>query len=168
MGVSTSGAQLAGKLQTAAVGIAGASPLGVRAGAELLAASIRAASPSTLRNVGKRGGAKLGVRVRQVNLGPTHPVAFVKAIGPWQIHEFDTKPHPIPRLKGARSRQYGPAFGGSKGGMLRMPDGQIRRQVFHPGTKGKHTFAKGAAAVAPKVPRVVERVSVQSVLRTVF
>lgn len=155
MGVSTSPAQLARKLETAAVGIAGASPAGVRAGAELVAGSVRAVSPSTLRNVGKRG-AKLGVRVRQVNLGVTHPVAYVKAVGPWQIHEFDTKAHTIPRDR-KRGRKA-----------IRLPDGQIRASVEHPGTKGQHTFAKGVAAVAPRVPKVISEVSVRSVLRTVF
>ena len=173
MGVSTSGAQLARKLETCAAGITGATPAGVRAGANLIRLSVLAVSPSSLRNVGKRGS-NLGVRVRSASLGPAHPVAYVKAVGPWPIHEFNTKPHTIPRLKGGRShrtgltKQYGPAFGGVNEKKLRLPDGRIRSMVFHPGTKGKHTFSKGVFAVADKVPKLISEVSVTSVLRTVF
>lgn len=87
-----------------------------------------------LRNVGKSGG-KLGVKYSLSG----DKRAKVKATGPWQIIERDTKSHRINR-KGANKKRA-----------LKLPDGGYRRSVPHPGTKGKHPFEKGQKAAVPKV-----------------
>src|SRR5690242_12676640 len=52
-----------------------------------------------LRGVGKRG-AKVGVRYDIANNR-----ALVRATGPFQLLERDTKAHQIPRVRGARARK---------------------------------------------------------------
>jgi hypothetical protein len=101
----------------------------------------RVASGRRLRNVGKKGG-KLGVRYNLKAAGDS-PSATVKATGPWQIIERDTKGHTIqPRKKGKRKA-------------LRLPNGGFRRSVPHPGTRGKHPWEKGVKASGPKVSKVM-------------
>lgn len=117
---------------------------------------IQSGAPAKLRNIGKRGSA-LGVRVTTLSTGAGAATATLQATGAWPIIESDTPPHAIPRLAGARSRAknplYGPAFGGENIKKLMTPFG-IRATVWHPGTKGKHPWAKGTAKVAVAAPRV--------------
>ena len=96
---------------------------------------IRVASgaDSRLSGVGRRGvrvGARFDVR------GKVNPTALIRATGPLQLIERDTKAHDIgPRRKYARgSRKKKPAikFGG------RYAPG-----VRHPGTRGRAPFARG-------------------------
>ncbi len=149
MGFSSSPKVLAGKTATMAAA-AGATPgRATRVAAESAAAIIRSVSPNRLRNVGK--GARLGVRVVTLGTG-MRTIGIVKASGPWQIIEYDTRPHPIPRLKGSRGKKYGPAFGGQ--GKAIAFNGIVRRTVWHPGTKGQYPFHKGAALARPLTPKV--------------
>lgn len=91
---------------------------------------IRVATGGDMRlsNVGARG-ARLNARfdVR----GTVNPTALIRATGPMQLIEYDTKPHEIrPR----RRR-------GTK--VLKLPNGYVPK-VRHPGTRGKRPFARGA------------------------
>ena len=73
-------------------------------------------------------GAKYTVR------GTTNPTAVVKATGPLQLLERDTKPHTIaPR----------PRRGQTKRRALRLANGAFVAGVNHPGTKGKEPFGRG-------------------------
>lgn len=160
MGFSASPKILAGKTARMALAAADTPKKATLVAGEAAATIIRGVSPSHLRNVGK-AGADLNVRVF-VTGSPMNAVGRVLGTGPWQIIEYDTKPHPIPRLKGSRSRrtgftrQFGPAFGGVNEKRLRMPDGSVRRQVFHPGTSGQLPFHKGAAIARPLIPKVYQ------------
>lgn len=95
------------------------------------------------------------------------PTALVKITGPFHLVESDTKAHQIYR-KGARAKGKGSmkinrqailneVFGGTgayTGGSLKLKDGNFRKVVRHPGTKGKHIFKAAkiqAAAVVPKL-----------------
>jgi hypothetical protein len=114
-------------------------------------ASIRKAAPSgRIRNVG-RNGAAVGAGYDVV--GQVNPVAKIRARGPLQLLEWDTRPHRIVpkasrRLGGRRGisnrarRQsnYQYLFGGGGGygsPALRMPDGKFRNVIDHPGSRGK-------------------------------
>lgn len=123
-------------------------------------AGIRSAVPSgRLGNVGKNGaavGAKFDV------FGQVNPVAKIRARGPLQLVEWDTKDHRIfpkaSRRTGTRgvSRRarkeslYGYLFGGGGGGIggaaLRFPDGNFRGVVDHPGTHGKRPWQRAEPA----------------------
>ncbi len=105
---------------------------------------IVASSPGRLRNVGKKG-ARLGVKVT-VRGGAGNAVGVVRATGPWQIIEFDTKAHRLPRER--RRKASGPVSLG--------PD-RVYSNVNHPGTKGKHLFGKAAIAARPLLPKVYQR-----------
>lgn len=160
MGFSASPKILAGKTALMAVAIGNTPVKATRIAGESAAAIIRGVSPSRLRNVG-RNGANLGVRVQVLGVG-TSALGRVAASGPWQIIEYDTRPHPIPKLKGSRGKKFGPSFGGVK-----LPDGGVRRQVFHPGTKGQLPFHKGAVLAHPVIPRVYQ-LALTSELAAIF
>lgn len=76
----------------------------------------------------KRVGAKYTVK------GTTNPSAVVKATGPAQLIERDTKAHKI-----APRRRRGQA----KARALRLADGRFAASVQHPGTRGKRPYEKG-------------------------
>lgn len=86
-----------------------------------------------LRGVGKKG-AKVGVRYDLA--GKT---ALVRATGPFQLIENATKAHRIPRTRGTRARKR----------YVVIPGVGVRAWANHPGTKGKHPWAKGVAAAIP-------------------
>lgn len=128
-------------------------------------AELRRAVPSgRLRNL---RNARLTVGYDVV--GTTKPTALVLAKGPWPIVESGTKPHVIvPKKlgKGGRgkvakhnSKQalYDALFGGNTAGSftgqkpMKTPYGP-RFSVQHPGTQGKHPWAKAVAAEAVKSP----------------
>ena len=91
-------------------------------------------SPARLRGVGTRG-ARLGVRYDVK--GEQNPVAIVKAVGPWQLIENNTRAHDI---KPKRRRSPKKA--------ILTPQGP-RRSAHHPGTRGQHPFAKGVERATP-------------------
>lgn len=112
---------------------------------KIMAASLAAAgAPSQrLRNVGKRG-ARLGVWWDVKDFG-ANTIGVIRATGPWQIIEWDTAPHQIPRQRRRGRTRY-----------VRFPDGGVRRSVQHPGTRGKRPWAKGALVVARTAPRLYQ------------
>lgn len=130
----------------------------VQRGALLTKNALRAALPDTLRGVGKKG-AKITPRYTITRGSGDGSSALVFTTGPTHLIERDTKPHPIPKLKGSRSRKggntrlFGPAFGGVNTKKLGVSLGTDRfyAQVFHPGTKGKHLFVKTTETVSPLV-----------------
>lgn len=88
-----------------------------------------------LRGVGKKG-ARVGVRYQP--LGEAR--YLVKATGPFQLIESNTKPHRVPRQ---------PKTGRAKKRVVVIPGVGVRAYANHPGTKGKHPWAKGVAAAVP-------------------
>lgn len=98
--------------------------------AQLAAAGVQ---NGKLRGVGKRG-AKVGVRYDMAG-----KKALVRATGPFQLIERDTKAHQIPRARGARARKR----------YAVIPGVGVRAYANHPGTKGKHPWAKGVVAAIP-------------------
>lgn len=87
-----------------------------------------------LRGVGKRG-AKVGVRY---DLKANS--AYVRATGPLHLLERNTKAHRIPRQrKTTRAKKR----------LLVIPGVGVRAFADHPGTRGKHPWAKGVAAARP-------------------
>lgn len=145
----------------------------MKGGKTVMRASLASARVADMRlsGVGKKG-ARLGVLDSVKSFGP-NVVGILRATGPWQLIERDTKPHTIPRLKGGRSRstgftrQYGPAFGGVNERKLKLPNGGVRSVVFHPGTQGKKPWAKGAAVIVKTAPELYER-GIETAMRGVF
>jgi hypothetical protein len=90
-----------------------------------------------LRGVGKKG-AKIGVRYDLV--GET---ALVRATGPFHLIERDTKAHREPKVRGSRARKR----------LLVIPGVGVRASANHPGTKGKHPWAKGVLVAVPIAER---------------
>lgn len=86
-----------------------------------------------LRGVGKRG-AKIGVRYTI-----TASKALVRATGPFQLIERDTKAHRIPRERGRRAKKR----------YAVIPGVGVRAWAQSPGTKGKHPWEKGVVAAIP-------------------
>jgi hypothetical protein len=137
-------------------------------------------SQATLRNagatvragtrvVGKRG-AKLTVTSKLENNGTQ---AFIKAVGPWQLVENDTKQHfigPAGVTKTAKGSRSGRASARARVGRakaLRTPYG-IKRWVYVRGTKGKHPWKRAfdkTAAEAPKALAQASKIEVAKVVR---
>ena len=98
-----------------------------------------------MSGVGKRG-AKLGASfdVR----GGANPTGYVRATGPWQLIENDTKARRIPKISGKRAR---------KRNVLKIPGVGFRASANHPGTKGKRPWAKAMPLAAKTVPAAWRR-----------
>lgn len=139
MGVSHSYGELSGKLARAGAASGSVPRVATRVAGEAASGIIRAGSPSRLRGVGKKG-ARLGVSVSVTGSG-THTLGYVRATGPWQLIEHDTKAHDIPRSNRRKKK------------VLRLADGTFYTRVRHPGTRGQHPFAKGAEVAKPLIPR---------------
>lgn len=94
--------------------------------------SLRGVAPRLRLNVGKKG-ASVGVRYEV----QPHS-ALVRATGPVHLLESDTKAHRIPREKIGRGRarrvNRKPIY---------IPGVGIRASAMHPGTKGRHPWARG-------------------------
>ena len=87
---------------------------------------------------------------------------LIKAVGPWHLLEYDTKAHTIVskkfgKTKSARQRVVsglfvraaGSRFGTVRGrGAVLTPQGP-RAYVRHPGTHGKHLWARGVERATP-------------------
>lgn len=95
-------------------------------------------APVLLRGVGKKG-VKVGVRY-DVKTFTANTTALITATGPFQLVERDTKAHAMPRQR-KRGRKRA----------LKIPGVGFRASARHPGTKGKHPFAKGVQDAMPKV-----------------
>ncbi len=139
----------------------------VGAGAKLVKRSVLALAPERLSGVGKNG-AKLGAGY---NVLSSEGVAraLVHATGPWQLIERDTKAHQIPKQRQSASfvGVYGHAVipGGAVGGVHGA--GGVRTRVKHPGTKGKHPWAKGVDAAVPLIPQA-QSAAVTASLSAIF
>lgn len=118
---------------------------GAKAITEMTRTSIRAVAPSgRLRGVGKKGAA---VGARYDVKGKT---ATVQATGPVQLIERDTKAH----TEGPKVKSKGKGKGGKRA--LSWGGGDFASAVVsHPGTKGKHPFAKGIEAGTPAAETLI-------------
>lgn len=128
-----------GKMAAAAVAVKLAAPKASAAGALVLTQAtrvqIRTVAPSLyMRGVGARGAA-VGVTFNARPEG-----SFVRATGPLHLLERDSKAHAIAAKRAKRLRL--PSTGGKDTGVR-------TGSVKHPGTTGKHPFAKGIAAGLP-------------------
>lgn len=159
MGSSSSPDELAAKLFKAGAGIDKASRDGLAKSALLVKSSVVAelGGVTRLRGVGKKGS-RIGVRYDLRGDGATQH-AEVKATGPFQLIERDTSPHEI-GPKGKKRGRNGQSA-------VRLADGGFRRRVHHPGTTGKHPFARGVARAAPLVPETMMAEQIKS-LRKFF
>lgn len=106
---------------------------------------IMSGSPSRLRGVGKKGAA-LGVRYTLSGSEAT-PSARLRATGPWQLIEEDTSPHEIrPKKRKSKGR-----------GAIAIPGIGVRAYAHHPGSRGKHPWAKGVEKAEPLVAREMSK-----------
>jgi len=179
MSTSRTAAEMANKLFSTGRTITSAQTQALRVMADasktaIVTSTQRVVPDMNLSHVGKNGG-KLGV---STIVGTQ---ARVKATGPWQIIEYDTKKHVIAssRFKGPRAGRGERVAAGQRslkagfrglgvaGAALRTPYGP-RTTVNHPGTKGQHPFRDGVADVVPKLPDVaakVYRAQIQKIYR---
>ena len=102
-----------------------------------------------LRGVGKKG-AKIGVRY---DIQGRKNSALIRATGPFQLIERDTKAHRVPKLyKNQFSATNSPLLSipkvsrSAKRGKIAIPGVGVRAWANHPGTKGKHPWDKGVVA----------------------
>ena len=167
MGVSTSPAQLAAKIEALAVALNRGDDLLVVDAAKVAKGIIKAGAPGRLRGVGKHG-ATLNVRYTVSTSGDS-PAALVFATGPWQLIERDTRPHQIPRQRSYATFEgvYGHAV--VPGGSEAPPHGKrgVRTRVGHPGTKGKAPWRKGVERAITPITRVF-RNSGERVIGAIF
>jgi hypothetical protein len=121
---------------------------------------IRSATGGDMRmsGVGKRG-TKLNAYYDVK--GRVNPTALIKARGPLQLLERDTSPHEI------RPRKRRKAKGQSGRKALRLSDGNFRGTVRHPGTRGKHPWAKGVAKSRGKTEQIFEDEIHKAIVRAV-
>lgn len=111
------------------------------------------AAPRGRLNVGKKG-AKVGVRYDT----PAPHMVVVRMTGPAHLLESDTKAHRIPREKIGRGRVRR-----ANTKKIFIPGVGVRAYVNHPGTRGKHPWAKGIRLGLPKVNQVAGKVLGQTV-----
>ncbi len=154
MGTSTSWAQLDRKLEALARDAADMPKGQVGRSALITKKSVQAFMPGRLRGVGKKG-AKLTVKYNEHGEGE-EATALVFVNGPLQLIERDTKRHQIPRQRSSAS--FEGVFGKAvlpAAVTRRSGKGQSRvfTRVMHPGTKGKHPWAKGVEAAVPLINR---------------
>jgi hypothetical protein len=120
---------------------------------ELTGAIMSMTGDGRLSGVGRRG-ARVGVRY-DIDKGVSRPDrAFVKAYGPLQFVEADTKPHRIPRQRGPRARRR-----------LLVINGSVRSSADHPGTSGKGKYRATQKRLDPKVRRIIQLAHARAVTR---
>lgn len=117
---------------------------------QLVLAGVRSGK---LRGVGKRG-ARVGVRY---DFGNRRQSVLVRATGPFQLLERNTKPHRIPKERGGRARKR----------LVVIPGVGPRASANHPGTHGKHPWAKGTA-LADQLVATAGKKALRSTLTGVF
>jgi hypothetical protein len=134
----------------------------------------------TLSNVGRRkgkqGGRKVGARFDVDKKGSNRAEAIVIPTGPLPLIASPIVGHVIRSayLRGAlrkskgQSQTFGPALGKISGAtrrtVLRTPWGW-RQSVRHPGTKGKRTWTRGRKAARPKITRIIQRQTFDTIKR---
>lgn len=156
MGVSTSGAQLAGKLNRLALDVAN-TRIPLNAAALAAKQVFIAAEPDVVGHRVK--GAKIGVRYDIKGAGP-RAVATVRFTGPAHLVLNPTKPHRI-EPRGRRGRR--------RGKRALTIGGNLRMWANHPGTAGKDPGARRAKAAAAIVaPKAYARAGLTEPLRRIF
>lgn len=111
-----------------------------------------------------RGGKGAKVGARYDIKGSTNPTALVRANGPIQLVERDTRPHVIVSRSrfvargGLRVRQGRRSAAGRRlrGKAALTIGGSLRAWAMHPGTKGQRPFGRGVEKSAPKTPRIFQ------------
>lgn len=168
MGTSRSAAEFADKITKLATVTQARSKEAVSQGAltgkEIIVAQAAVRGVSlTSRIAGGKWNVRYDVR------GFNNPTAFLRITGPFHLVENDTRAHPIYR-RAARARGRGSkrinterrlaqAFGGTgaySGGAMKI-NGDFRRVVQHPGTKGKHIFRDSKKKIGKAVPVVMSQ-----------
>lgn len=182
----SSAAQVAARMEKVATAVTKAHASAVKQAVGAVQSSVQSFSPSRLSGVGK-SGAKLSVSVKVT--GGTEPQGSVKAVGPWQLIEYDTSKHLITPKGAAGSRAarvraaggslsrrvafgagrvrvgstFGPgSFAGVRGHALKIGSDYFAG-ARHPGTKGKMVFHKGVDRGIPKAVAVLRRTNVAAV-----
>jgi hypothetical protein len=107
---------------------------------------IRAATGGDMKLSGVgRKGARVGARYTVG--GTVEPSAVVRATGPLQLIERDTKPHSIvPRPRRGQKRRKA----------LRLANGKFAAAVNHPGTRGKEPFGRGVVRTRGDTGRIFD------------
>lgn len=139
MGTSRSPGELSGKLTRLAAEYQDLPYSTVQEASLTTKKIIKGIAPARLRGVGKRG-AKLDVAYNIIGKGE-ESASLIFARGPWQLIERDTSPHRIPKERGARARKR----------YVVIPGYGVRASANHPGTHGKHPWAKGVDVAKPVV-----------------
>lgn len=147
MGTSTSWEQLTAKLNGLAGDYADLPKAQVREASLLTKKSVQTFMPGRLRGVG-RAGAKLNVRYDLNDQSGEDASSTVYVTGPAQLVENDTRAHRIPRQRTRGRRRYAV-----------IPGVGVRAYANHPGTRGKHPWAKGVEAAIPGIRRIFETTS---------
>lgn len=176
MGTSRNAAQLVGKIDQFAQAVPAANRKATLQAAMVVKKStldrMRVASGGDLKlsGVGKKG-ARIGVRY-DIN-GQVSANALVKATGPVQLVENRTHAHVIgpkgvkggKRLKNGtrnrtgmsqRQRAIDEGTAVYKRGQVLFFGGRFSAYAYHPGTAGKHPWAKGIKEATPKTPKVYQ------------
>jgi hypothetical protein len=156
VGSSRSPAELAGKLGRLGDELREVPKAATGAAALHVKKNVQALAPARLSGVGKRG-VKIGVKYTIVGVGDSVK-ARVHAFGPFQLIERDTRAHVVPRAGKKRRKRLRVAV---------VPGYGPRTGIRHPGTKGKHQWAKGVAAARPQI-RDTFRDEARSKMRGVF
>lgn len=155
MGVSRSGKQLALKLDRLADDLEDVPYAAINQGsmiaksAVLGFATVASGGDRRLSGVGRRG-ARVGVRYN-ITRQPDGAKSLIFATGQFHLMERDTKAGVRQRKRRSRrSKTYGPTPG-----------------YYHPGTRGKHPWARGIASVAAKLERLVAQPTT-ALMRRIF
>lgn len=111
-----------------------------------------------LSGVGKRG-ARIGVRydIDRARSSAVSDRAFIKAWGPWQFVEADTRGHRIPKVRGRRARRRYAVLG----------QGLVYSRVEHPGTRGKGRYRARQKRLEPEIARIIRAAHNDAIRRTV-
>lgn len=109
-------------------------------------------APLVMKGVGKKGNHKIGVTYDIKGRGE-NATALIRAFGQFHLIESDTKAHTIPRTRGSRRTRTASGrvsaarvatnrtYSGRR--LLAIGDRVVTGPVMHPGTKGKHPWARG-------------------------
>lgn len=128
----------------------------------IIRANIRAAVPDLgIKGHRGRGQLKIGASY-SVRANASGVTAIVRAKGPLQIVERDTKSHTIPKVKApsGKGRRL------KKRHILLIPGIGYRLAVKHPGTKGKHPFERGVDAYKERTGHVMQKAVHEALLRS--
>ena len=193
MGESKSSAELAAKLTLAATALGRANRKAVGEAANTYKfGALQAAREDVGPDLRlSRWGAKRGRSTQGLKLGAGYDVrgydnavALLRARpqGVWKVVEYGAKPHPIVPGVSKRQTRFAASLAnltgetvnastivaGRKGKKRRMalklPDGNIRFGVNHPGSRGKRTWSRGVNKATPGALRTFRAVHARTLL----